>query len=386
MCMIIAYVTGHTTFRRAVRWCDRHLSDLRKYMKLENGIASAPTMSRMLSGIDEEFFLYAFMEWIGEILHTRGRHLAIDGKALRAAASKVSCGKCPMLMHAIDVATGLVMAQLPIQFKDAEISTIPDLLKLLEMDNSVITIDAIGTQTNIMNSIVSLGGHFVLMVKRNQPTTYQEIIELFTNIEAKPYDIDKNIRNKYDKIQISEKNRDRYEYRDYRVINDVSYITRSEYDWPFIKSVGYVKQTRILLVRDQYGNDITPSETEFLKNGSKRQVAPVIGDGEKSDVQIVGVVSDLELKAKDMGKYKRDHWVIENTLHHVLDDTFREDRSPAKKSKNNLSLIRKFAYNILRLFKIDNSDNSPMTEILDQFSDDFELIEKYCFKERSPLK
>lgn len=384
--MIIAYVTGHTTFKRAVRWCERHLSDLRKYMKLENGIASAPTMSRMLSGIDEELFLYAFMEWIGEILHTRGRHLAIDGKALRAATSKVSCGRCPMLMHAIDVATGLVMAQLPIQFKDAEISTIPDLLKLLELQNSIVTIDAIGTQTNIMKSIDSLGGHFVLMVKKNQMATYQEIIELFSNIETKPYDFDKDIINTFDRYKTFEKNRDRYEYRDYRVINDTSYISRSKTDWPFIKTVGYVKQTRILVVRDQYGNDITPSESQFLKKGSIRQTAPVTGDSENSDIQVVGMISDLELKAKDMGKYKRDHWVIENTLHHVLDDTFREDRSPAKKSKNNLSLIRKFAYNILRLFKIDYSDNSPMTEILDLFSDNFDLIEEYCFKERSPLK
>lgn len=244
-------------------------------MKLENGIASAPTMSRMLSGIDEELFLYAFMEWIGEILHTRGRHLAIDGKALRAATSKVSCGRCPMLMHAIDVATGLVMAQLPIQFKDAEISTIPDLLKLLELQNSIVTIDAIGTQTNIMKSIDSLGGHFVLMVKKNQMATYQEIIELFSNIETKPYDFDKDIINTFDRYKTFEKNRDRYEYRDYRVINDTSYISRSKTDWPFIKTVGYVKQTRILVVRDQYGNDITPSESQFLKKGSIRQTVSV---------------------------------------------------------------------------------------------------------------
>ena len=70
---------------------------------------------------------------------------------------------------------------------------------------------------------------------------------------------------------------------------------------------------------------------------------------------------------------------MENRLHHVLDDTFREDRSPAKGSKNNLALIRKFAYNILRLAMIHLSAENPMTEMMDLFSDDEELLERYLF-------
>ena len=69
-----------------------------------------------------------------------------------------------------------------------------------------------------------------------------------------------------------------------------------------------------------------------------------------------------------------------NRLHHVLDDTFREDRSPAKGSKNNLALIRKFAYNILRLAMLHLSTERPMTEMMDLFSDDGKLLERYLFK------
>ena len=66
------------------------------------------------------------------------------------------------------------------------------------------------------------------------------------------------------------------------------------------------------------------------------------------NIQEMGMMSDLELTAEEMGRIKREYWAVENRLHHVLDDIFREDRSPAKRSKNNLALIGKFAYNILR--------------------------------------
>ena len=91
------------------------------------------------------------------------------------------------------------------------------------------------------------------------------------------------------------------------------------------------------------------------------------------------MISDLELTAEEMGRIKREHWAVENRLHHVLDDTFREDRSPAKKSKNNLALIRKFAYNILRIAILMGSCTEIMTEAMDEFSDDPILREKYVF-------
>ena len=94
---------------------------------------------------------------------------------------------------------------------------------------------------------------------------------------------------------------------------------------------------------------------------------------------MVGLISDRKMGAKELGKYKRRHWAIENSLHHVLDDSFREDRSPAKKSKNNLALIRKFAYNILRIAMIHGDCSPIMTEAMDDFCDDLSLIKRYVF-------
>ena len=365
-CLVAAYVSGHTTLRRCVEWCKRKIKLLKKGMKLKNGVPSVATMSRMLSRIDEELFICAFAEWIGEILQTKGQHIAIDGKAIKAAGSKVRGGKTPMILSALDAATGIVIAQLPIQDKECEITKIPELLNLFDIRGSIITIDAIGTQTNIMKQIEESGGNFLLSVKENQPGSYTELRQFFEEAERE-YERAKTIpgyRSAYgdlsavlDRITTTEKNRDRYEYRKCIVSWDTSFLSKVEKEWPFIKTIGCLTATRILKVKDENGEDITPESEEFRKRGTRRQPKPTTGSSEKNDIEVVGIIANKKMSAQDAQKCRRDHWSIENRLHHVLDDTFREDRSPAKGSKNNLALIRKFAYNILRIMSMQQSQN-----------------------------
>lgn len=377
-CLVIGYLAGRTTIRRALKWCRKHIGFLRESMPLKHGIASAPTACRLLSGIDEELFAYTFMEWIGTIVSTRGIHLAIDGKALRAAINKVRDFRTPMVLNAIDAVTGIVLAQIPMDRKDCEITAIPEMLSLLAIKGSVVTIDAIGTQTGIMRKIIDQGGSFVLTVKKNQPEAYDEIMEYFDGI-SRLVNEGGRVPGSYEKTRSNEKNRDRHESRTYEKSNDCTCISKFRDEWPFLKTIGRARQVRIPLERDDEGNDITPAETIFLEKGSRRRPQPSNGDGERNDIQLVGLISDKEMGAADLGKYKREHWAIENTLHHVLDDSFREDRSPAKKSKNNLALIRKFAYNILKIAKIQGACNLIMTEAMDDFCDDPSLIKRYVF-------
>lgn len=388
LCLVIGFLVGRTSLRRSLRWCKRHLKWLRRYMALENGIASPSTACRILCNVDEYLFVLAFMEWIGEILSTKGIHLVIDGKALRAATEKVKGGRAPMLMNALDAATGLVLAQLPVQDKECEITAIPELLKLLDLRESTVTIDAIGTQTNIMKQIIEAEGHFVFTVKKNQPTAYGEIIQFFDDVTNDIKNIKKypdyrpkypEMLEKYEEINYFEKNHGRYEHRYYKICNDPFCLSRLEQEWTFIKSVGHVRQIRIPIERDIEGNDITPDLETFLKQGSVRRQKPIPGDEINRDIQDVGMISDLNMTAAEMGKIKRNHWTVENKLHHVLDDTFREDRSPARKSKNNLALIRKFTYNILKLAIMHYSENKTMPEMIDSFADDHSLIEEYIF-------
>ena len=356
-------------------------------MALKHGIASVPTASRILSGIDEELFLYAFMEWAGEIVNTKGAHIAIDGKALRGACDKARTFRPPMLMNVVETATGFVMAQLPMDTKDNEITSIPQVLRLLALKGSTITIDAIGTQTSIMEQIHSQGGHFVLMVKKNQSGAYEEIREIMEAMTA-DYAIKKaggiptfpDLLQKYDEVKTHEVNRERHEYRICRTLCDVSAINKSRKEWPYIKCIGWVEQVRVPIERDAERNDITPSKEEFVKNGSRRSPLPSSSEeGVGKDIQKVAMISDLTLSAKEMAGIKRLHWSIENRLHHVLDDTFREDRSPAKKSRNSLAIIRKFAYNILRLSMKSEGDGDAMTEMMDRFCDDPQLMQRFVF-------
>lgn len=388
VCLVIGFLVGRTTIRRSLKWCRNHIQWLQKYMPLKNGIASPSTACRILCGIDEELFAFAFMEWIGEILNTRGLQLVLDGKALRAATAKVRDFRTPMVMNVIEAVTGLVLAQLPIQGKDCEIRAIPRLLKLLDIRESTVTIDAIGTQTEIMEQIIRQGGHFVLTVKKNQPQSYDEIMKYFGEMSADYKKLKKEPNFKprypemmaeYDEEYYQEKNRDRYENRWYKACRNVSLLTKTQKEWPYLKTVGHVRQVRIPLERDAQGNDITPDVETFLMKGSRRKPKPVKGDEKSSDIQDVGLVSDRILLAEELGRIKRAHWSIENRLHHVLDDTFREDRSPSKKSKNNLALIRKFAYNILRIAMMSESCTGIMTEMMDDFCDDPSLIEKYVW-------
>lgn len=388
VCLVAGFLAGRTTIRRSLGWCKKHLKELREYLPLKNGIASPSTACRLLSGMDEELFALEFMEWAGEIVSTKGIHLAVDGKALRASMEKVKDFRAPMVLNAIDAVTGLVVSQMPIKNKDCEIKAIPELLKLLDIKGSTVTTDAIGTQTQIMEQILSQEGHFVLVVKKNQPQSYGEIVKYLGEMseDHNRRKEDENYRprypemqEKYEEVSQKERNRDREEYRWYSVCTECSLLTKTQKEWPFVKTAGLARQIRIPVERDEKGNDTTPDIKTFLEKGSRRRPKPVQDEDAGRDIQETGMISDMELTAEEMGRIKREHWAVENRLHHVLDDTFREDRSPAKRSKNNLALIRKFAYNILRTAMLHGDCAELMTEAMDDFSDDLFLRKKYVF-------
>lgn len=240
-----------------------------------------------------------------------------------------------------------------------------------------------------MEQIHEQGGHFVMAVKKNQPEAYEEIHTFMDKLEGENIKKKKGgtldpvmgeFLKKYEEVIQVERNRDRDEYRRCQICKDASNLTKSQKEWPHVQSIGRIKQVRIPVERDSQGNDITPSKEAFLKRGSRRVPVPCAEEGAGKDVQCMALISDLILSAEELGNIKRMHWSIENRLHHVLDDTFREDRSPAKKSRNNLSLIRKYAYNILRLAMYETGLTNIMTEMMDCFCDNAALREQYVFQ------
>ena len=366
-------------------------------MKLEGGIASEATISRMLSGIDEEMFALTLAEWIAEILKEHGIHIIIDGKALRGAAEKIKGGKVPYVLNAIDAATQLVLAQMAIPDKSNEISAIPQLLKQLNIRDNTFTIDAIGTNQYIMEQILNNGGHLVLQVKKNNPALYREIVSAFDTFEQQKK-LPEEERSElllpflaaYETASSQEKNRERIEYRKMQVCWNSEFLSKSSNSTykdmiPLLKTIGCSTQVRVPIEKDAEGKDITVSKDEFLRSGSGRKPRPQKGDDMKDDYQCVGVISDKVLSAREMMEWKRRHWIIEAGLHHVLDDDFREDRSTATKSKFNLSVIRKLAYNILRLAILKEFPELSLIGMMDYFCDNPDSLAKYIFGEIDSL-
>lgn len=382
------YLAGRDSVRRCLQWCKNHIDFLRQHLELKNGIASPATVSRILGNIDEETFCLAFIEWMTGMLNTKGINIAIDGKALRGSTEKIRNRKTPYILNVIDTATALVIAQLPIAEKENEITAIPKLLKLLNIQESLVTIDAVGTVQSVIDTINEKEADYLLTVKKGNPLTYQETKEMFAElgkenerITAHPdqtVTYDKQM-DSYDVFKTIEKNRSRMEYRTMQICHNMDLITLCKKQKE-IKTVGWLEQIRIPMEKDKDGKDITPAYEDFIKNGTVRRPRITTGDDLTDDIHQVGLISSREMSAQETLKIKRNHWKIENSLHYVLDDLFREDRSSARKSKNNLAVIRKIAYNLLRIAILREKTESGPTEMRDQFNDDLTLIEKYAFR------
>ena len=382
------YLAGRDSVRRCLQWCKNHIDFLRQHLELKNGIASPATVSRILGNIDEETFCLAFIEWMTGILNTKGINIAIDGKALRGSTEKIRNRKTPYILNVIDTATALVIAQLPIAEKENEITAIPKLLKLLNIQESLVTIDAVGTVQSVIDTINEKEADYLLTVKKGNPLTYQETKEMFAELGKENERItahpDQTVTyekqmDSYDVFKTIEKNRSRMEYRTMQICHNMDLITLCKKQKE-IKTVGWLEQIRIPMEKDKDGKDITPAYEDFIKNGTVRRPRITTGDDLTDDIHQVGLISSREMSAQETLKIKRNHWKIENSLHYVLDDLFREDRSSARKSKNNLAVIRKIAYNLLRIAILREKTESGPTEMRDQFNDDLTLIEKYAFR------
>lgn len=361
------------------------MEELRKYMPFPNGVPSVSTMSRMLSKTDEDMVSLTITNWVGEIINTRGIHIAIDGKGLRAAARKVRDERTPYILNAIDTASRLVIGQLAIQEKTNEMTAVPELLERMDIEGSTITIDAIGATGNIMEGIHNNGGEFVLQIKKNCPALYEELVVLFEGLEKEKSSDQEAFQKKYsgvyDEAVTEEKNRERYEHRRFQSYSDKEGMKAFQEERPYVACVGRSEQVRILKVEDGSGEDITPDLKDFLEEGSRKQPKPTSGDGLNDDIRCAGLISSRVMGALELMTYRRDHWAVENSLHYVLDETFGEDKCTVRLGKNNLSALRKCAYNITRLLQIMSPEERPyIPDVISDICDDYNVGAKMIFE------
>jgi len=338
---VFGLLWGHTDFTNMVIDLKYREEQFTELLGLENGIPSHDTFSAAFSIINPAEFLECFIQWIVELTRTGGKHVAIDGKAVRAACEKVYRKKVPMLINALVVDTGICIGQLKVETKTNEIKGIPDLLDWLDIEGAVVTTDAIGCQKDIIRIIVGKGADFVLPVKANQTNMHKDIkLEMERVIAeqqaeaaaAKKYaekgiKIETPLTDKLEVHQEYEQGHSRIERRTYYVWNDPSCIDREE--WPKIAGVGMAVRERLVIHRDKDGEIIDEEPT----------------------VETETYIISRHMAAEEFGCYSRHHWAIENSLHWVLDDALREDRCTARKghATENLGLMRKIVYNLLKL-------------------------------------
>jgi len=305
---IISVICGAETWEQMARFGKSKEAFLKSFLALPNGIPSKVTINRVISSIDSEQFESCFIEWVNSISDlSKGQIIAIDGKTIRGAKSHGK--KSPIhMVSAWACENNLVLGQVKTAEKSNEITAIPELLNILDIEGNTITIDAMGTQKEIAEKIIVKNADYILAVKANQPQLLEHIEDEF----------------KFSKQSETYTNHDldhgRIETRVCSVIKDFQFIGLDS-GWKNLQSIIKIESTR-----------------EF-KNSDKTT--------EKSTRYYI---SSLQNKANEFQTKIRSHWAIENKLHWTLDVAFSEDasRKRAGNSAQNYSILLKIALNILK--------------------------------------
>ena len=339
---VYGILCGYTDFENMADFLEVHEDYFTNLLSLENGIPSHDTFSRVFSLIDTKNFLNIFIDWIKEIVGKNGQHLCIDGKAIKSARDAINGGITPYIVSGFLADIGISIGQVKVDDKSNEITAIPDLIKLLDIEGKIITIDAIGTQEEICNLITSKNkkGDYILKVKDNQKDLKDDIKTYF-DLGVKRDDTDIIILD-----TDYEKDHGRIEKRTYYLSYNIDCIT-DKTKWKSVKAIGRI--------------DVYREENEQVKT--------------TKHYYILSNTFDIN----SFIKITREHWNIECSLHWRLDVILDEDHSRNRvgNSIDNLSLIRKIVFNLARL---DNSMGKlTLKKKMTRYISDFNNIENLIF-------
>ena len=303
---VLAVLSGAESWDAIELYGKENLSFLRQILRLPNGIPSHDTINRVFGIINPRHFERLFAQWAHN-LKSSGileKVVAIDGKTVRGSKDSFH-DKSPIhLVHAWSVEHNLCLGQFKTADKSNEITAIPELLEMLEIGGSIVTIDAMGTQTDIAGKIIEKRADYILAVKDNQKGLREEVTATCERHCPVSDTTD------------TEKGHGRIETRRCQVFAK-GLIVDSEERWAGLQSVIKITSTR------EIGEKITTEERYYIS--SLRTDNP-------------------------FNRYIRNHWAVENSLHWTLDMVFREDgqRKRDKRAAENFAIVRKIALNLLK--------------------------------------
>jgi predicted transposase YbfD/YdcC len=318
---VCAVVAGASDFQEVALFGEKRKNWLARFLDLTNGIPSHDTFERVFASLEQRAFQRCFVSWMTAWhLKLTGKHLAIDGKAVCGSASPSKGFRALHLVNVWATEAKLCLGVVSCEDKSNEITAIPELLNLLDLKGSLVTIDAIGCQKKIAEQIVDKGGDYLLVVKENQENLYKDIEACFEKAADTNFE-----RVKSSSYEKKEDGHGREEIRQVVIIQDPEGMAEQE-KWPKLSVIGMCINER------KEGDGESTLETRYFI-GSKRASASFYAQG------------------------TRNHWGVENNLHWQLDVTFGEDRSrlQQRNAAANFALVRRLALNLLQQNEADLS-------------------------------
>lgn len=289
---------------------------LRTFLELPNGIPSHDTFGRFFSLLDPVAFQECFIAWVRALHETIQGVVAIDGKTARRSHDAGKGKSAIHLVSAWATENGIALGQVKVDDKSNEITAIPELLKQLQLKGCLVTLDAMGCQREIAQSVLDRGADYLLAVKGNQGALAEDVEQEFKAAQAEGF---AHMDHQY--YETLEKAHGRIEKRQYWYTHDIEGLGTLE-RWPRLAGMAMCRATRTV-------KGETSTEDRYFITSSTRE-----------DVKAIAAAI-------------RAHWKIENSLHWVLDMAFYEDQCRIRigYSAENLATIRKLALNVIKANK-----------------------------------
>lgn len=311
---ICAIIAGCDDFQSISEYGKSKKQWFEQFLDLSHGIPCRDTFNDVFNRLNPHEFAQAFTNWVCSLGDLKDDIVALDGKVMRGTLDKANGNPAIHLVSAWSVKNNLCFGQIKVSDKSNEITAIPKLLKLLDIEGATVTTDAMGTQYKIGNQIVEKKGNYVLALKGNQGEFHDDI-KLF---------LDTHLENQFNQIEhdvFSDVNGDhgRIETRKVWLISDVDWLIESHSKWSSIRGVAMIESWREL-------------------------------GGEETYERRYYITSHHDKSAEFIAKAIRSHWHVENKLHWQLDVSFNEDdnRLRSGNAAENLALMNKIALNLLK--------------------------------------
>jgi predicted transposase YbfD/YdcC len=314
MIAILAVIGGATGWEDIETYAESHQAWLSTLLALPNGVPHADTYRRLFERIAPEALERCFLSWVKQVVEASGAQvIPIDGKTVKGSYDRKHKQTALHVVSAWASEHRLLLGQVKVDAKSNEITAIPALLQLLDISGCIITLDAMGTQTEIAREIIGHGADYVLCLKANHPTLWNQVMTWFEQAEAVNF---VGLEHSYDARMESGHHR-----REHRQVWAVPVAVMGSLhqieQWSGLRTLVMVKRVRHLW------NKITRETMVYL--------------------------TSLPCDAAVIGRAIRTHWGIENQLHWVLDVTWGEDSSRIRRGHGgeNIALLRRMAISML---------------------------------------